>query len=72
MIIKIQISMAPDDSLALVYDQTKEEIFQQFPSEDLPGVVRAVVQRNGGKAYFEASLQDGKLVIAHEAPWQEW
>lgn len=74
MIVKVQLPVATNEEwpLALVYDKQRK-IQEQIPvTPSLLDMLRGIDGAVRPKAFFEAALLDGTLVLGKEASWQTW
>lgn len=74
MIVKVQLPVVTNEEwpLALVYDKQRK-IQEQIPVT--PSLLDMMCGTDGAvrlKAFFEAVLLNGALVLGKEAPWQMW
>ncbi|MCK5235979.1 MAG: hypothetical protein KAR06_03255 [Deltaproteobacteria bacterium] len=68
MIVKIQFPLNAGGDEALIYDESREKVFEQIGlSFYLEGLMDGKV-----KKFFYAEIIEGHLNILEEAPWQEW
>lgn len=66
LIVKVQTALSNPTLPALIYDRSRE-VYQTVP-------VNQVTKKMGGKVklFFHARINEGRIVLEKEAPWQDW